>query len=187
MPQLQNQDALGAVLDALLGCLERPAAAVAADGRVAAANPAFVDLARRVARGWPVAAEAMVAPGERALFRALVPHAVAPETWRATFADGVVRGLRVQAVAPLGATLLVIDDAAGAAAAAAGSEATLRHDVAGPLTAILGTAELLLLKGADLPPAAREGLGRIVQHCGRIAELLAASRARDAARRGGAA
>lgn len=187
MPQLQDQDALGAVLDALLGCLERPAAAVAADGRVAAANPAFVDLARRVARGWPVAAEALVAPGERALFRALVPHAVAPESWRATFADGVVRGLRVQAVAPLGAALLVIDDAAGVASAAAGSEAALRHDVAGPLTAILGTAELLLLKGADLPPAAREGLGRIVQHCSRISELLAASRARETARRGGAA
>lgn len=187
MPHFQDQDALGAVLDALLACLERPAAAVAADGRVIAANPAFVELARRVARAWPVAAEALLAPSEHALFRALVPHAVAPESWRATFADGAARSIRAQAVPAIRASLVIVDDAAAGSAAAASSEAELRHDVAGPLTAILGTAELMLMKGADLPTAARDGLTRIVQHCGRITELLATSRAREAARRGGAA
>jgi len=187
MPHFQDQDALGAVLDALLACLERPAAAVAADGRVIAANPAFVELARRVARGWPVAAEALLAPSEHALFRALVPHAVAPESWRATFADGAARSIRAQAVPAIRASLVIVDDAAAGSAAAASSEAELRHDVAGPLTAILGTAELMLMNGADLPTAARDGLTRIVQHCGRITELLATSRAREAARRGGAA
>ncbi|MCU0252944.1 MAG: hypothetical protein MUE47_00235 [Acidobacteria bacterium] len=183
MPQLQDQDALGAALDALLGCLERPAAVVAADGGVVAANPAFVALARRVAPGWPVPVEELLAPRERALFRALVPHAIAPETWGATCADGVSRSLRAQAIPALRAALVVIDDAPGAAATAEG-EAALRHDVAGPLTAILGTAELLLMKGSELPPAAREGLTRIVQNCGRITDLLASSRAREAARRG---
>lgn len=187
MPQFQDQDALGAVLDALLACLGRPAAAIAADGRVIAANPPFVELARRVARGWPVAAEALLAPSEHALFRALVPHAVAPESWRATFADGAARSIRAQAVPAIRASLVIVDDTAAGSAAAASSEAELRHDVAGPLTAILGTAELLLMKGAELPPAARDGLSRIVQQCGRISELLATSRAREAARRGGAA
>jgi signal transduction histidine kinase len=185
MPQLQDQDSLGAVLDALLACIERPAAAIAADGRVIAANRAFVDLARRVARGWPVAAEALLAPSEHALFRALVPHAIAPESWRATFADGTAGSLRAQAVPAIRASLVVVDQLPGGPAAAAGSEAELRHDVAGPLTAILGTAELMLMRGGDLPPAARDGLTRIVQHCGRISELLATSRSREAARRGG--
>ena len=187
MPQFQDQDARGAVLDALLACIERPAAAVAADGRVIAANPAFADLARRVARHWPVAVEALLAPSEHALFRALVPHAIAPESWRANFADGVARSFRAQAVPAIGASLVIVDEVAGASATPASSEAELRHDVAGPLTAILGTAELMLMKGADLPPAAREGLTRIIQHCGRISELLAKSRVREASRRGGAA
>lgn len=185
MPHPPDQDALGAVLEALLACLERPAAAVAADGRVIAANPPFVELARRVARGWPVAAEALLAPAEHALFRALVPHAVAPESWRATFADGAARSIRAQAVPAIRASLVIVDDAATGSASS--GEAELRHDVAGPLTAILGTAELMLMKGADLPPAARDGLTRIVQQCGRISELLATSRAREAARRGGVA
>lgn len=187
MSQSQDQDALGTVLQALLACLERPAAAIAADGRVIAANPPFVDLARRVASGWPVAAEALLAPAEHALFHALVPHALAPESWRATFADGAARSIRAQAVPAIRASLVTVDDAATGPAAAPGSEADLRHDVAGPLTAILGTAELMLMKGAELPPAARDGLTRIVQQCGRISDLLATSRAREAARRGGVA
>jgi signal transduction histidine kinase len=187
MPPFQDQDALGALLDALLACIERPSAAIAADGRMIAANPAFVDLSRRVARGWPVAAEALLAPSEHALFRALVSHAIAPESWRATFADGAARSFRVQTVPAIHASLVVIDDALGAPAAALNGEAELRHDVAGPLTAILGTAELMLMGGADLSPAARDGLTRIVQQCGRISDLLATSRAREASGRGGAA
>ncbi len=186
MAQPLDTDALGATLDALLACVERPAAAIAADGRVLGANAAFVDLARRVARGWPVAVEALFAPSEHALFRALVPHAIAPESWRATFADGTARSVRAQVVPAIGASLVIVDDAAGPPAAAS-SEADLRHDVAGPLTAVLGTAELMLMKGADLPPAVRDGLTRIVQHCGRISEILASSRAREGSRRGGPA
>lgn len=51
--------------------------------------------------------------------------------------------------------------------------ASLRHDLAGPLTAILGTAELLLLKGQNLPREARDSLGQILDNCGRISEILA--------------
>ncbi len=184
MPQPLDQDALGATLGALLACVERPAVAIAADGGMIAANTAFVELARRVARGWPVAAEALLAPSEHALFRALVPHAIAPESWRATFADGAARTIRAQVVPVIGASLVIVDDAVGSSAAAANSEAELRHDVAGPLTAVLGTAELMLMKGADLPPAVRDGLTRIVQHCGRISEILASNRAREGSRRG---
>lgn len=51
--------------------------------------------------------------------------------------------------------------------------ASLRHDLAGPLTAILGTAELLLLKGQNLPREVRDSLGQILDNCGRISEILA--------------
>ena len=53
------------------------------------------------------------------------------------------------------------------------ASASLRHDLAGPLTAILGTAELLLLKGQNLPRDVRDSLGQILDNCGRISEILA--------------
>ena len=51
----------------------------------------------------------------------------------------------------------------------------LRHDLAGPVTAILGSAELLLTRGLDLPREVRDCLGQILENCGRISEILARS------------
>jgi signal transduction histidine kinase len=54
----------------------------------------------------------------------------------------------------------------------------LRHRVAGPVTAALGAAELLLSRpDLELPDDARHGLDQIVANCTRMMEMLAASRA----------
>ena len=53
------------------------------------------------------------------------------------------------------------------------ARSSLRHDLAGPLTAILGTAELLLLRGQQLPREVRDSLGKILENCGRITGILA--------------
>ncbi|MDQ7006037.1 MAG: hypothetical protein Q9Q40_02275 [Acidobacteriota bacterium] len=59
----------------------------------------------------------------------------------------------------------------------------LRHDLAGPVTAILGSAEWLLMRGFDLPREVRDCLGQILENCGRISEILA--RSGPASRAGG--
>jgi signal transduction histidine kinase len=64
-------------------------------------------------------------------------------------------------------TLLVID-VGGAERAAA----SLRHDIAGPVTAILGATELLLARGGDFPAEARGRLDAILKSCERITEIL---------------
>lgn len=56
----------------------------------------------------------------------------------------------------------------------------LRHDLAGPLTAILGTAELLLMREERLEGDAREALEEILGQCSRISELIARDRAGSA-------
>ena len=54
--------------------------------------------------------------------------------------------------------------------------AQLRHDVAGPLTAIIGAAELLLTRKDGLPDDVRRRAQGILESCGRITEILERSR-----------
>lgn len=170
-----------AVVQALLSRLERPAVVIAPGGAVVAANRAFEELARGIAHAWPVPVEELLAAGERALFGGLVPHAVAPETWPVGFADGKTRTVCAEMVPALGGSIVTIEEGEADPRNADG-EAVLRHDVAGPLTAILGTAELLLMRGHELSADTRAGLERIVSQCGRVSEVLAASRARSPVR-----
>jgi len=171
-------------VEALLSRLDRPAAVVAPGGQVLAANAAFREMARAIAGSWPVPLEELLAAGERALFHSVVPHAVAPETWPVGFVDGRVRTVCAEVVPGLGGSLVTIE-AEDADSRLADGEARLRHDVAGPLTAILGTAEVLLMRGGEMPAEVRAGLERILAQCARIAELLAVSRAQSPGGRGG--
>jgi signal transduction histidine kinase len=61
----------------------------------------------------------------------------------------------------------------------------LRHRLAGPVTAALGAAELLLTRpDLGLSDEARHGLDQIVANCTRMMEMLAASRADEMAATG---
>ena len=63
----------------------------------------------------------------------------------------------------------------------------LRHDLAGPLTAIIGTAELLLMRETGMEDETREGLRVILAQCARIADLIARDRSVEEGDAGGAA
>ena len=57
--------------------------------------------------------------------------------------------------------------------------ALLRHDIAGPLTAIIGAAELLLLRKDGLPDDIRRRVEGILESCGRISGILECSRSEE--------
>ncbi len=62
----------------------------------------------------------------------------------------------------------------------------LRHALSGPITAILGTAELALMRESGTMSAeTREALEQIMEACGRISDLLARSRDRERSAQGG--
>ncbi len=173
-------------LVALLDFLDKPAAVVGAAGRVLGANQNFGEfLSRRgiAARDrlsafltagdceWVIsgAAGADSQPGQRA--------------GRLTFRGGEMHDVRTEvfSAGPEGlVTLLVVTppetEPGGAALRAS---ASLRHDIAGPLTAILGAAELLLLRGEGLAPEIRRSLTSILESCGKISEILQRSRRED--------
>lgn len=59
----------------------------------------------------------------------------------------------------------------------------LRHDLSGPITAILGTAELALMRVEhELSPEVRDALNSIMETCARISDILAESRERGRGR-----
>ena len=59
---------------------------------------------------------------------------------------------------------------------AGSATAQLRHDIAGPLTAIIGAAELILMRRAGLSDDIRRRLEGILESCGRISGILERSR-----------
>lgn len=62
----------------------------------------------------------------------------------------------------------------------------LRHALSGPITAILGTAELALMREAgNMSDETREALEQIMEACGRMSDLLARSRDRERSAQGG--
>ncbi|UCF68004.1 MAG: hypothetical protein JSV80_01520 [Acidobacteriota bacterium] len=167
---------LVAGLVALLDLLDKPAAAVAAGGAIVGANRLFAELSSEMGVSVPPLEQAFDARARETL-RRWVDAARPVERAPLTFRDGRSRSVRAERVAGASEAclLLVVDEPRRALRLSPGT-ATLRHDLAGPLTAILGTTELLLVRGHDLPREVRDSLGEILENCGRISEILARHR-----------
>lgn len=175
-----------AALRGVLDLVEKPAALVAGDGVIVASNEMFGALLSRrgiaasdrlsalltgesfdrVMRG----ANSSPALAGRAplelFFRGGDPASVLVETIPAGFAGGA-------AILVVAAPEVDEDEATLRAAA------SLRHDVAGPLTAVIGAAELLLLNAGSVAPELRRRATSILESCGQISEILQRRRAAD--------
>ncbi len=172
-------DAAGLV--ALLDLIERPALAITRVGRVLGSNRRFHELLED--SGFIAAAtlEAFLTGDSAERLRTAcsgVPVAGLSESFALRFLDGSSHDAKVEVVPSKEGpeTLLLVLDAPYGQGPAHRAGASLRHDIAGPLTAILGTAELLLIRGQDLPREVRDSIGQILENCGRITEILAKDR-----------
>lgn len=111
------------------------------------------------ARSWRLSAEPLPSPG-------------APRVLAVLEAIDVIDPPR----APIDADELALESDASA----------LRHALSGPITAILGTAELALMREAGtMSDETRETLEQIMEACGRMSDLLARSRDRERSAQGG--
>ncbi len=165
---------------ALLDLIERPAVVVARDGEVLGHNQRFAELMETVAADHIETLSSFLLEGSAARILAADLEA-AREPFEVVFQDGIPRSLRVDFFRLSSgevAKLLVLSQGV-LSGDSLRDGASLRHDLAGPLTAILGTAELMLIKGQELPREVRNSIGQILENCGRISEILAKSRARD--------
>ncbi len=171
----------------ILDLLDRPALALGADGRLLALNASLARFCRdRLGRDFAGVGD-LLAPDDAGLLVTLARQAgeVPRSRVGVLLADGSPGRLRVQRMATADGGVLVAVLESPVAGGRADEAGSLRHDLAGPLTSIVGTAELLLGRGHELPREMREALGRIIEDCGRITEILAASRGGSASREGG--
>jgi signal transduction histidine kinase len=165
---------------AVLEFVERPAAVVEGSGRIVGFNEGFREFISRKGLTSVDRLSAALDPEscERVdLLGGRGGGAARRDRLQLKFKDGASAPAHVQVLAAADGkllTLLVIDVAGTDRAAA-----SLRHDIAGPLTAILGAAELLLIRGGNLPAEAREKLSAILKSCERIAEILHRRQAED--------
>ncbi len=172
----RNGGDLGVV--GILDLLDRPALALGEDGRLLALNAALARFCRdRLARDF-ARVDDLLDPDDAGHLAALArrPGEVPQSRVGVLLRDGSPGRMRVQRIeTPRGGVLVAVLESPppGGVADDVGS---LRHDLAGPLTSIIGTAELLLGRGHEMPREMREALGRIIEDCGRITEILAASR-----------
>ncbi|MBP7148280.1 MAG: hypothetical protein KBD01_12090 [Acidobacteria bacterium] len=179
MAQRHGRGDLSAGLVALLDMIDRPAVVLAGDGTVLGANQRFQVFAAALGGAWPVRPANLLAPGSRERVERLAAGVTTgPDPMTLVFADGRQREFRAQRVetAPGRAVLLLVLAPDAAELPGLRAEASLRHDIAGPVTAILGTAELLLIRDREMSAEVRSGLDQIVENCGRISEILARSR-----------
>lgn len=174
-------------LTALLEMVERPAVVVGADGTAVGANERFRALCEKHGASAAELAALLVPESlARLMLRLGRSRPAERESVELVLCSGEHVAARVDAPASGDGTRLlavVIDAAVGAGNSGASA---LRHDIAGPLTAILGTAELALLRGGDrLSPEVRDSLAQILENCGRMTEILQRSRASDRTGGGG--
>ncbi len=170
----------------ILDLLDRPALALGEDGRLLALNAALARFCReRLARDF-ARVEDLLDPDDAGHLATLARRAgdLPQSRVGVLLRDGSPGRMRVQRVETTGGGVLVAVLESPALEAADGAS-NLRHDLAGPLTSIIGTAELLLGRGHEMPREMREALGRIIEDCGRITEILAASRDGGASREDG--
>ncbi|RMG47294.1 MAG: hypothetical protein D6718_04045 [Acidobacteria bacterium] len=163
---------------ALLDLIERPAAAVTEEGKLLGGNALFGALAARCGHDAPERlAEVLPEEDARAVGNA-VAGGDPPATVR--LRDGREAPVRVQAIdageGPRYGLVVIETEETSSRRAAARACAALRHELAGPLTAILGTAEMLLVQRPDLPREVRDRLGEILDNCGRISEIITRAR-----------
>jgi signal transduction histidine kinase len=168
-------------LTSLLQVVDEPAALLARSGRVLGANEDLLGLAR--ALGVSLVEEVGdIVPDLSTEDLPESAHVVVGRS--VTLRGGEERGARLMRLEGLGVepfVLLLLDQGAEDAASASGRRSSrLRHDLAGPLTAILGTAELLLMREEGLDGETRESLEEILGQCSRISELIARDRAAGA-------
>ncbi len=168
-------------LPALLEAIERPAVLIGADGASACANERFRGFCEKHGAA-AVEMRALLLPDSHARLMLLLGRTrhAEKETIELVLCSGEhvsARVLMPEAADGSRLLLVVVDVAVGAGASGA---STLRHDIAGPLTAILGTAELALLRGGDrIAPDVRDTMLQILDHCSRMTEILQRSRAAD--------
>jgi signal transduction histidine kinase len=200
MPQRHRRegDLSPAGLVALLDLVERPAAAVGDTGTILGTNQRFHDFATsHGAAPQDHIGGLLDAECSARTLRLVSAPAPRPQEVELTLRDGFGVAARVEILAAANGArlLLVVLNAATPARASQDASwgttslrgaAALRHDIAGPLTAILGTAELLLIRGGDaLPREIRDSIGQILENCGRMTEILHRSRATERERSGG--
>ena len=178
-------------LNALLGMVERPLVAIGGGRRILGANRAFEEFV--IDRGL-LPSDPLPAIFERGSCEALddvlrtAGGTTAPNLTSIRLVGGESVAARAEVIGfgeGARVALVVLDPPRQAAPRGDGpsSVASLRHDVAAPLTAIMGDVELLLLRGEgrcpeDLMTIAR----RIFDHCARMNEILARSRAEELGR-----
>ncbi len=170
-------------LVALLDLVERPAAAVSATGLLLGSNRTFQGFAEAIGLAGAVQIETLLTSVSREECRSRLASAIrspaSGERTALTFLDGRARPVRLERVGGDGETsvLLLVIDESDRRGAGLRARSSLSHDLAGPLTAILGTAELLSIRGAELPADVRDSIDHILENCGRISEILARGRA----------
>lgn len=170
-------------LVALLDLVERPAAAVGRGGVILGANQRFLDFAAGLVSPVPLSIQPLLAPQSLRDFTRLwddPEHPLLPLDIR--FQDGKVRPIKVQFLQTAAGSRMVFMVVQQPVVVteikrSLRGESALRHDLAGPLTAILGTAELMLIRDEKIPEEVRDALGQIIDNCGRMTEILARSRA----------
>jgi len=174
----RNDQTAGLV--ALLDLIERPALAVASDGRVLGGNQYFLELLRSANITAASELSSFLADGSTTRVLSCGEGQSAQEL-DLVFRDGLARSVRIEATRLADGQIIRLLVLSKGARAGAGLRATssMRHDLAGPLTAILGTAELMLMRGQELPREVRDSLGQILENCGRMSEILAKCSVQD--------
>lgn len=178
-------------LVALLDLLPQPTFVIAPSGLLLGCNAAMQQLAGQTMGAPLIDPLQLLSAASIARLTAAFEERPAPVTIDLDRADGsrqIARLLPLPASLPPWYAMVVVFEPLSAPAQASRTrttrgEALLRHDLAGPVTAILGTAELLLVREPDLPRQLRDGIGQILDNCARINELLAGWHEREGAAR----
>lgn len=167
-------------LVAILDLIESPAIVVISGGGLAGGNRRFRDLLERQRLGSPDRVQDVFA--RNSCLRLLQePRGQAPGRFHCELE--LVGGPRIparvevfDAESPGGrAALLVVLEISRSERETLLGTRNWRHDIAGPVTTILGQAELMLLNDALSPPV-RKGLTQIRECCAQISDILARSR-----------
>jgi signal transduction histidine kinase len=166
---------------AWLDFIERPACLIDCSGQLIGTNAQFIPfLEASSGRSIDRASELFTPWCWGALQRLLETGEIVPGSLPLEFAGGMQRSVRLEPVESGRWTLMIVEvgpsESSTRSAPATRGESMLRHDLAGPITAILGTAELILSRGHELPREMRQDLGQIVENCARMSEILHAAR-----------
>ncbi|GEM_PF-3168064 len=158
------------VLSGILDLLGRPAVAISDVGATLAANEAF----RRLGIAAPSEFFIRLTSSSRARVMSAISAGSYPARIEVEFHDGRTCTVHLAGMEVIGSSrpayLAVFEN--HRVRSKQTRAPALHHDLAGPLTAVLGTAELLLLRERELSRDVRDSLGQILENCGRMSEIL---------------